>query len=120
MRGGATRAAPEGNGVEPDFGQIVFVVFASALAGIASSGAPGIAALSMITIILVPLGLPVEVAIVLLVAIDPIVDPILTVVNVTAIAAATALLGRRRGLERDETGPGDAVRPASRERRDPS
>lgn len=81
-------------GVDLDAGQIAFVVFASALAGIASSGAPGIAALSMITIILVPLGLPVEVAIILLVAIDPIVDPILTAVNVLANAATTALLGR--------------------------
>ena len=47
----------------------------------------------MISIILVPLGLPVEVAIILLVAIDPIVDPILTVVNVVGNAAMTALLG---------------------------
>ncbi len=51
------------------------MILASGLAGVASTGAPGIAALSMITIILGPLGLPVEVAIILLVAIDPIVDP---------------------------------------------
>lgn len=35
---------------------------------------------------------PVEVAIILLVAIDPIVDPVLTVVNVQANAATTILL----------------------------
>lgn len=83
-------------GLELDASQVVFVIFASVLAGVASSGAPGIAALSMITIILMPLGLPVEVAIILLVAIDPIVDPILTVVNVQANAATTAILGARR------------------------
>lgn len=80
-------------GIQLDPGQIAFVLVASVLAGIASAGAPGLAALSMISVILVPLGLPVEVAIILLVAIDPIVDPILTVVNVQANAATTAMLG---------------------------
>jgi len=77
--------------LRPD--QYLFVLVASALAGIAAAGAPGVAALSMISIILVPLGLPVEVAIILLIAIDPIVDPALTAVNVQANAATTALLG---------------------------
>jgi len=80
-------------GVDLAAGQLAFVLVASILAGIASAGAPGVAALSMISLILVPLGLPVEVAIILLVAIDPIVDPVLTVVNVQANAATTALLG---------------------------
>jgi Na+/H+-dicarboxylate symporter len=83
-------------GIQLDFGQVLFVLVAATLAGIASAGAPGIAALSMISIILIPLGLPVEVAIILLVAIDPIVDPILTVVNLQANSATTALLGARR------------------------
>ena len=59
---------------------------------LAAAGAPGVAALSMMSLILIPLGLPVEVAIILLVAIDPIVDPVLTVVNVQANAATTILL----------------------------
>lgn len=79
-------------GLALDPGQMVFVLFGAMLAGVAATGAPGVAALSMISIILVPLGLPVEVAIILLVAIDPIVDPILTVVNVQGNAATTALL----------------------------
>lgn len=89
-------------GLELGAAQLVFVIFAACLAGVASSGAPGIAALSMITIILVPLGLPVEVAIILLVAIDPIVDPVLTVVNVQANAAATALLAPAPGRQPTE------------------
>src|SRR5688572_10415036 len=80
-------------GIQLDPGQIALVLLGSVLAGIAASGAPGAAALSMISIILLPLGLPVEVAIILLIAIDPIVDPILTVVNVHANAATTAVLG---------------------------
>lgn len=80
-------------GVHLDAGQLAFVLVASVLAGTAASGAPGAAALSMISLILVPLGLPVEVAIILLVAIDPIIDPALTVVNVQANATTTILLG---------------------------
>ncbi|MCX5516004.1 hypothetical protein C3941_04780 [Kaistia algarum] len=85
-------------GVHLDAGQIAFVLVASILAGAAASGAPGAAALSMISLILIPLGLPVEVAIILLVAIDPIVDPALTIVNVLTNAATTAMLGASRKL----------------------
>lgn len=77
--------------LRPD--QYLFVLVASVLAGIAAAGAPGVAALSMISIILAPLGLPVEVAIIVLIAIDPIVDPALTAVNLQANAATTVLLG---------------------------
>jgi Na+/H+-dicarboxylate symporter len=80
-------------GVDLDFGWTTFVILASMLAGVASAGAPGIAGLSMISLILVPLGLPVEVAIILLAAIDPIVDPMLTVVNLQANSATTAMIG---------------------------
>ena len=91
-------------GLALDPGQMIFVLFGAMLAGVAATGAPGIAALSMISIILVPLGLPVEVAIILLVAIDPIVDPILTVVNVQGNAATTALLaGRPAGAASGES-----------------
>lgn len=80
-------------GVQLDAGQLVFVLVGSILAGAAATGAPGAAAISRMSIILVPLGLPVEVAIILLVAIDPIVDPAITVVNVQANAMASVLVG---------------------------
>ena len=80
-------------GVDLDMVQMAFVLVASVLAGLAAAGAPGVAALSMMSLILIPLGLPVEVAIILLVAIDPIIDPVLTVVNVQANAATTILRG---------------------------
>ena len=87
-------------GVDLSMLQIGFVLVASVLAGVAASGAPGVAALSMISIILVPLGLPVEVAVVLLVAIDPIVDPILTVLNVQSNSALTSLVVRASAKDR--------------------
>jgi proton glutamate symport protein len=102
-------------GLALDPGQMVFVLFGAMLAGVAATGAPGVAALSMISIILVPLGLPVEVAIILLVAIDPIVDPILTVVNVQGNAATTALLAGEAGACRGPiSGSGKVTDPRCR------
>jgi Na+/H+-dicarboxylate symporter len=46
----------------------------------------------MIAFTLEPLGLPTSVAIILLIAIDPIVDPILTALNVHANCAMTVVL----------------------------
>lgn len=77
--------------VSLDFSQLLIMVFGALLAGISSASAPGIVGLSMISMVLIPLGLPVEVAIILLIAIDPIVDPILTVVNVFSNCTMTMI-----------------------------
>ncbi|MDO8843640.1 MAG: hypothetical protein Q7U98_12450 [Methylicorpusculum sp.] len=61
------------------------------MAGIASSSAPSVIGLSTIAFTLDPLGLPTSVAIILLIAIDPIVDPILTALNVHPNCAMTVL-----------------------------
>jgi proton glutamate symport protein len=82
-------------GVEISLNQYFLIFIGAALAGIAASGAPGVAALSMIAIILQPLGLPVDVAVILLAAIDPIVDPVLTMVNVHANCATTAMVAKK-------------------------
>jgi proton glutamate symport protein len=51
----------------------------------------------MISIVLSPLGLPLEVALVLLLAVDPITDPALTLVNVQTNCAACSLIQGRTG-----------------------
>jgi proton glutamate symport protein len=79
--------------------QYILIFLGAAMAGIAASGAPGVAALSMIAIVLQPLGLPASVAIILLAAIDPIVDPILTVVNVHANCATTVLVASNKNSQ---------------------
>lgn len=76
---------------------IIILLVSSILAAIASSGAPGVVALTMLALLLEPLGLPVAVAIILLTAIDPIVDPILTMLNVHGNCAVSALLAKRNG-----------------------
>ncbi|MGB3203032.1 MAG: dicarboxylate/amino acid:cation symporter [Nodosilinea sp.] len=73
-------------------GDYVVIFLGAILAGIAASGAPGVVALAMISIILQPLGLPVDVALILLIGIDPLVDPVITLVNVQANCATTVLM----------------------------
>ncbi len=77
-----------------DTSNLLVMIVGAILAGISSSSAPGIVGLSMISIMLEPLGVPVEVAVILLIAIDPIVDPILTVVNVHANCAMTLMVDK--------------------------
>ena len=78
------------------FKELLIVIIGSILAGLAATSAPGLAGLSMISIVLIPLGLPYAVAVILLAAIDPILDPILTTVNVYGNCAATALIAKRK------------------------
>ncbi len=78
------------------FKELLIVIIGSILAGLAATSAPGLAGLSMISIALIPLGLPYAVAVILLAAIDPILDPILTTVNVYGNCAATALIAKRK------------------------
>ncbi|MBN1913682.1 MAG: dicarboxylate/amino acid:cation symporter [Candidatus Omnitrophica bacterium] len=73
------------------FQAFVIALIGSILAGMAATGVPGAGALSILALILGPLGLPAQTAIILLIAIDPIMDPILTVINVHANCAATVL-----------------------------
>lgn len=87
------------------FGDCLMITIFSVLAGLASAGTPGLVSATLIAMVLEPLGLPCEAAIVLLVAVDPIYDPILTLVNVQTNMATTALVARR-GLGSCETGAG--------------
>jgi len=72
----------------------IFIIAGSVLAAIASAGTPGIVALTMLSLIFTPLGLPLEAAITLMLAIDPIIDPIMTLVNVHTNCAATAVIAK--------------------------
>lgn len=72
--------------------ELAIILFGSVLAGMASAGAPGIVAISMLALVLDPLGLPMESAFILLLALDPITDPLLTLINVQSNCAATSLI----------------------------
>ena len=78
----------------------LIIIGGAVLAGLASAGAPGLVSVTMIGIILEPLGLPLEVAIVLLLAAEPISDPILTFANVhTNCTACTVIEGKNTNRE---------------------
>jgi proton glutamate symport protein len=73
-------------------GSLSIVIVGSIFAGIASSGATGIATLATMNVVLQPLGLPLEAVLVLFFAIDPIMDPFRTLCTLhTGIAATTVI-----------------------------
>lgn len=68
------------------------VIIGSIFSGMASSGATGIVTLTTLNVVLKPLGLPLEAALILFIAIDPIIDPFRTLCTVHTSMAATALI----------------------------
>ncbi|NEQ40199.1 MAG: dicarboxylate/amino acid:cation symporter [Okeania sp. SIO3I5] len=70
----------------------MIIIMASILAGMATAGATGILTLTVLDLVLKPLGLPLEAILVLLIAIDPIIDPFRTLVIVHTGIAATAAI----------------------------
>jgi proton glutamate symport protein len=78
------------------------VLIGSILAGMATSGASGVLTLSMMLIVLEPLGLPFEAVLVLFIAIDPIIDPLRTLLIVYPACAASALIsGKEKFINLD-------------------
>ena len=76
------------------------VIISSVFAGLATAGASGIALLSMLSMVLIPLNLPVEAVLVLFIVIDPIVGPfrVLAIVH-TACAIVTLILPKQNVVQ---------------------
>jgi proton glutamate symport protein len=70
------------------------ILMGTVLAALASAGAPGAATIGMLSLVFNPLGLPVDAAIALMLAVDPLIDPVLTLVNVHTNCACTALIAK--------------------------
>lgn len=79
-------------GVELSLSQYVLIVVTSVAAGFASSGASGALGVVMISIVTDALHLPVEAAIALFIAVDPIIDVFRTTVLVFGNCALTAAM----------------------------
>jgi len=89
----------------------LIILVGTIFAGTATAGASGIVTLSMMSIILNPLSLPMEAVLIIFMAIDPIIDPFRTFLIVYVNMAATAIIVKnRRSKERDinlpKTAPG--------------
>lgn len=78
-----------------DFHAYVIILIGSILAGMATSGASGVLTLAMMLLVLEPLGLPFEAVLVLFIAIDPIVDPLRTLLIVYVACASSAIISGR-------------------------
>lgn len=74
------------------------IIIGSIFAGFATSGVTSIATLGMISIVLGPLGLPVGAVLIILTAVDPLIDPIRTLTIVHTNCALTAYLARGKAL----------------------
>jgi len=68
------------------------LMITSVLAAVAGAGLPGIAAITLSSFVFQSLGLPVAVGIVLLTILEPLIDPVTTMVNVFGNCMATTLI----------------------------
>lgn len=73
----------------------LIILLGAIIGGLTTSGATGIVTLSMMNIILEPLGLPFGAVLILFIAIDPIIDPLRTLLIVYVNSAATALIAQK-------------------------
>jgi len=70
----------------------ILCIVLSVIAAISGAGTPGIVSISMISIVLSPLHLPVEVIVILLLAINPFIDPIITMTNIHSNSTAAIVI----------------------------
>jgi len=72
--------------------ELMVVIFGAVLAGVASAGSSGITLLSMLAIVLSPLGLPFDAVIILFIVVDPIIAPFRVVTIVVSACAVTTMI----------------------------
>jgi proton glutamate symport protein len=94
---------------------LFIIVIASIFAGTATAGATGLATLSLLSIVLSPLGLPVEAVLILFMTIDTIIDPMRTLLIVHTNMAVNALIADKspEGDRRKEFRSQDEIIPSS-------
>lgn len=77
------------------FSTYCVILFGSIIAGIATSGATGVASIALISIVLEPLGLPLGAVFILLITVDVIADPLRTLAIIYPNCAATAFIAKK-------------------------
>ncbi len=87
--------------IELSFSQYLFILVGSIMAGVATAGAPGEVAASLVAVVLTPLGLPAETAITILLLTNPLIDPFVTTINVQGNIVATNFIVDR---EKEDNG----------------
>ncbi|WP_455381909.1 cation:dicarboxylate symporter family transporter [Salinispira pacifica] len=92
-------------GIDMNVSRYGIVVVGSVFAGMATAGASGIATLNLLSIVLGPLGLPLEAVLIIFIAIDAIADPLRTMlIIITNMAANALIVPKTDPLNRRQTG----------------
>jgi proton glutamate symport protein len=76
--------------------QYFFIIFGSIITSFSASGASGIVAITMISIILDPLNLPIDSILIILIAVDPIIEPFRTITSLLMNAAISCFIVNTR------------------------
>lgn len=88
----ATVFAAQLYGISLSVPDLALTLVLSVLAATAGAGAPGIVSIAMVSIVLIPLGLPAQAITILLLAINPIIDPIVTLANIYTNVTLSAVI----------------------------
>jgi proton glutamate symport protein len=80
-------------------GNIIITFVTSILAAMATVGLPGLLVYSMITIVLTPLGIPAAVIVPVLITLDSIIDPVLTLLNVCLSSAVASIIASGNSMK---------------------
>ena len=75
---------------------LLIAVFGSILVSIAAAGVPAVSSFAVMGMVLGPLGLPAETAIVVVLVTTPILDPLITLANISGVCATTAMIARKK------------------------
>ena len=81
----------------------LLIIVGSMFAALASSGSAGVATLPALEIVFKPIALPLDSVLVLLIAIDPVLNPLRATTNISAAMVGSSLIAPRR--DRDDNPP---------------
>jgi proton glutamate symport protein len=81
----------------------ILIIVGSMFAALASSGSAGVATLPALEIVFKPIALPLDSVLVLLIAIDPVLNPLRATTNISAAMVGSSLIAPRR--DRDDDRP---------------
>lgn len=90
-------------GVTLGVGELLIALLGAVIAAVAGAGSPGMVSISMVALVAAPLQLPFSAGVILLMAVNPIIDPAVTVASVHANCAATVLIVEQSGTEPEIT-----------------
>ena len=81
--------------IDLSFNEIIITIIGSIMAGLATAGSTGIATLAALSIITLPLGIPLEAILIVLIALDVVIDPMRTLLIVNTNLMSGAIISKK-------------------------